>query len=77
MELPGGERGVQRKWEKLHVDIGRVSGKIFVGQDGGDRKRTEAGCGLSAAPSCGSECRAGSFSGGKSLGVQCVSAASV
>jgi hypothetical protein len=75
VELSGGERGVQRKWEKLPVDIGRVSGKIFVDQDGGDRKRTEAGCGLSAAASRGGECRAGSFSIGKSLGAQCIGAA--
>ena len=75
VELAGGERGIQREREKLSIDVGRVSSKIFVGQDGGDGKRTQAGRGLSAAARCSGECLAGSLSGVKGLRVQRVSAA--
>ena len=71
----GGESGAEREREKAAIEIGRVTGGVFVRENGGDGKSAKAGSGLAAATGGRSEVGAGSFGGSQRLRRKVIGAA--
>ena len=67
VELPAGQRGLDRLSEHGAVDVRGVADWVLVGQDRGDRQAAQAGRRVAGAPGLGREGLSGCFGRGERL----------